>query len=106
MLAYLGAMERLESCNSVWLLDEALMQFCRIPRGSDPANAVSATWRRYYAFSDDPDTGAFRVALDQTRTRWLSSCRHRDPCPRCAGEVTAEVVIPPPAAVTAGGPQA
>ncbi len=95
-------MERLESCNSIWLLDEALMQFCRIPRGSDPANAVSATWRRYYAFSEDPATGAFRVALDETRTRWLSSSRHRDPCRGCTGEATGEVVIAPPPTVAAG----
>ncbi len=99
-------MERLESCNSIWLLDEVLMQFCRIPRGCDPANAVSAPWQRYYAFSDDPDSGAFRVALDETRTRWLSSCRHRDPCPRCGHEVTGEVVMAPPPTAAAGGPVA
>lgn len=101
-MAYRDTMERLESCNSVWLLDEVLMQFCRIPRGCDPANAVSAPWQRYYAFSDDSETGAFRVALDETRTHWLSSSRHRDPCPRCPGEVTAEVVMAPPPRAGAG----
>ncbi len=96
-------MERLESCNSTWLIDEALMRFCRIPRGCDPANAISASWQRYFSFSDDPETGAFRVALDETRTHWLSSCRHRDPCARCGGAITREVVLAPPPTGAAGG---
>ena len=95
-------MERLESCNSLWLLDDGLMQFCRLPRGSDPLGAVSAPWQPYYAFNDDPETGAFRVALDETRTRWLSSCRHRDPCPRCSSQTTGEVVMAPPPSAGVG----
>lgn len=95
-------MERIETCNSLWLLDPALMQFCRVPRHSDPAYAVSAPWKPYFALEDEPDTGAFRVALNETRSRWLTSWRHADPCPRCSGEPTKEVVLPPPPRVSAG----
>ncbi len=95
-------MERIESCNSLWLLDSAVMQFCRLPRGSDPANAVSAPWQRYYAFEDESTTGAFRVALDGRRTRWLASWRHVEPCARCTDDRTREVVMPPPGTVGAG----
>ena len=88
-------MERLETCNSIWLLDPALMQFCRIPKDVDPSDAVSASWQRYFVWHDEPATGAFRVALDEARTRWLSSSRHLRPCPRCEVEATREVVMPP-----------
>ena len=91
-------MERLESCNSTWLIDEGLMKFCRVPRGCDPANAVSASWQPYFAFESDLETGAFRVALDESRTHWLSSYRHRAPCSRC-GETTREVVMASPPTV-------
>ena len=95
-------MERIETCNSLWLLDPALMQFCRVPKGSDPANAVSAHWQAYFALEHEPDTGAFRVALDEARTRWLTSWRHTDLCPRCAEEPTREVVLAPTLSVPAG----
>jgi hypothetical protein len=94
--------EHIESCNSLWLLDSTIMQFCRLPRGTDPAYAVSAPWQRYYAWEDDPGTGAFRVALDARRTRWLASWRHIEPCARCSEERTREVVMPPPGTVVAG----
>ncbi len=94
-------MDRVETCNSVWLLDPALMQFCRMPKGIDLSGAVSAPWLRYYFWHDDPETGSFRVALDEARTRWLSSSRHLRPCPRCEGERTTELVMPPPPATMA-----
>lgn len=103
-MAYGCGMDRIESCNSLWLVDSTIMQFCRLPRGTDPANAVSAPWQRYYAFEDEPDTGAFRVALDARRTRWLASWRHDASCARCGGERTREVVMPSPGAVAAGPP--
>jgi hypothetical protein len=95
-------MERVETCNSVWLLDSALMRFCRMPKGVDLSDAVSAPWQRYYSWHDDRETGAFRVALDQARTRWLSSSRHLHPCPRCEGEPTTEVVMPAPPCTLVG----
>jgi hypothetical protein len=95
-------MERIDTCNTVWLLDPALMQFCRMPKGSDLSNAVSAPWQAYFAWDEEPETGAFRVALDEARTRWLTSWRHVDPCPRCSGEPTKEVIMPPPPQVSAG----
>ncbi len=96
-------MERMETCNSVWLFDPALMQFCRVPKGSDLGNAVSAPWQRFYARFEDPDSGSFQVALDEDRTRWLSSWRHVDPCPRCGQETTQEVVMPPARAILTDG---
>jgi hypothetical protein len=95
-------MERVETCNSIWLLNTALMQFCRMPKGVDLSDAVSAPWQRYYSWQDDRETGAFRVALDEARTRWLSSSRHLQPCPRCQGESTTEVLMPPPSCTVAG----
>ncbi len=89
-------MDRVETCNSVWLLDPALMQFCRMPKDVDLSDAVSAPWQRYYSWHDDVETGAFRVALDEDRTRWLSSSRHQHPCPRCEGEPTTELLMAPP----------
>jgi hypothetical protein len=91
----LPAVERIETCNSIWLLDPALMQFCRVPKDVDPADAVAGRWQPYFRWEED-ETGAFRVALDGNRTRWLSSRRHVDPCPRCRQEATREVVMPPP----------
>ncbi|HWH33924.1 MAG TPA: hypothetical protein VNT56_01225 [Acidimicrobiales bacterium] len=90
-------MERIETCNSVWLVDRALMQFCRMPKDVDPSGAVSGHWQAYYLWHDDPDSGAFRVALDEAHTRWLSSTRHVDPCSRCGEEATREVVMAPAA---------
>ncbi|MBW3610901.1 MAG: hypothetical protein KY438_05160 [Actinobacteria bacterium] len=95
-------MERVETCNSIWLLDPALMQFCRMPKGADPTYAVSARWQPYFRWEEEPDTGAFRVALDDARTRWLSSRRHVDPCPRCDHEATRLVIMPPPPCAVVG----
>ena len=97
-----ASVERIETCNSFWMLDPALMQFCRMPKGVDVSDAVSASWQRYYVWHDDPDTGAFRIALDEAHTRWLSSSRHLHPCPRCEQEPTCEVVMPPPPCAVAG----
>lgn len=87
--------ERIASCNSLWLFDTDRMAFCRLARGSDPASSVAASWRSYYALDADADTGGFHVALDEGRTRWLASWRHVDPCPHCADRPTSEVVIGP-----------
>lgn len=84
------------TCNSIWLLDTTLMQFCRMPKDVDPAGAVAGHWQAFHSWYDDPDTGAFRVALDETRTRWLSSTRHQEPCPRCGEAATSQVVLAPP----------
>lgn len=92
----MAVMERIETCNSIWVLDPVLMQFCRMPKDVDPSGAVSAPWQRYFHWHDEPDSGAFRIALDEARTRWLSSSRHFHPCPRCEIEATREVVMPPP----------
>lgn len=96
------AVERIETCNSIWLLDPALMQFCRMPKGADPAYAVSARWQTYVRLEEDAETGAFRVALDDSRTRWLSSRRHVEPCGRCQQEWTRPVVMPPPPCAVVG----
>lgn len=86
--------ESIETCGSVWLIDHTLMRFCRIRNDADPA---TANWQPYFAWHEDPESGVFRVALDENRSRWLTSCRHFDPCPRCAGQsMAAEVVLPAP----------
>ncbi len=95
-------MEQIETCNSIWLLDPALMQFCRMPKGADPAYAVSARWQPYFRFEEETGTEVFRVALDEARTRWLSSRRHVDPCARCGEECTRQVVMPPPPCAVVG----
>ncbi len=91
-----GAMERIESCNSLWLFEPDRREFCRLPRGADPSAAVGAVWRQYFSLYEEPASGAFHVALDPDRTRWLASWRHVDPCPHCGDHPTSEMVLPGP----------
>ena len=81
-----------ESCQSIWLFNEADRLFTKAARGSiRDSNAVE--WRPYDRLVFHPRTDAFIVFLDAANTRVLRSWRHREPCPHCGGEVTSEMSV-------------
>lgn len=82
----------IESCHSIWLLDESAKRFCRIRRDSLSSN-LPLDWRPYDRLVLHPLSDAFVVFLDASSTRMLRSWRHQDPCARCGGEVTMEMSV-------------
>lgn len=92
------AMERIDSCHSVWLFDAERMRFRRVPKGlSVDSPTLESDWEPYYGLEIDPESGAFAVALKENHTRLLRSWRHTDPCEHCTSEidVTGEVSLLP-----------
>jgi hypothetical protein len=93
-------MERIDSCHSVWLFDTERMRFRRVPKETNvDAPALESDWEPYYGLEIAPESGAFAVALNESRTRLLRSWRHTDPCEHCSPgadlDVTAEVSLQP-----------
>jgi hypothetical protein len=91
-------MERIDSCHSVWLFDTERMRFRRVPKGTRlDSPALESDWQPYFELEIDPDSGAFAVALNETRTRLLRSWRHTDLCEHCAPaqevDVTGEISL-------------
>ena len=81
-----------ESCQSIWLFNEADQLFTKMARGSIRDSNV-AEWRAYDRLLFHPRSDAFIVFLDAANTRVLRSWRHREPCPHCGGEVTSEMSV-------------
>jgi hypothetical protein len=78
-------MERIDSCHIIWLFDTERMRFRRVPKEiSVDTPALERDWESYYDLEVSPESGAFAVALNSSRTRWLRSWRHTDPCRHCA----------------------
>lgn len=91
-------MERVESCHSIWLFDTERRRFRRLPKGS-PFQELSleSDWEPYYGLEISVESGAFAVALNASRTRFLRSWRHTERCEHCMtpADVTAELTIAP-----------
>jgi hypothetical protein len=93
-------MERIDSCHSVWLFDTDRMRFRRVPKETRiDTPTLESDWEPYFGLEIAPDSGAFAVALNETRTRLLRSWRHTDPCQHCTpardADVTGEVSLEP-----------
>jgi hypothetical protein len=89
-------MERVDSCHSIWIFDTERMRFRRLPRGTNVDGiTLESDWEPYYGLEVSPDSGAFAVALDEARTRFLRSWRHTEPCSHCSapGDVTGELTV-------------
>jgi len=78
-------LERIDSCHSIWLFDTERMRFRRVPKETSiDTPALERDWEPYYGLEISPDTGAFAVALNPSRTRLLRSWRHTESCEHCA----------------------
>ena len=77
-------MERIDSCHSIWLFDTEHMRFRRVPKETRiDTPALESDWEPYYGLEVSPESGAFAVALNTSRTRLLRSWRHTEPCEHC-----------------------
>ena len=84
-------MERIDSCHSIWLFDTERMRFRRVPKETSiDTPALESDWEPYYGLEISPESGAFAVALNPSRTRLLRSWRHTEPCEHCV-PVTVDV---------------
>ena len=108
----------LRSCHSLWIFDVEHRRFRRLPGavtadiagagvehrrfrrlpGAVTADIAGAeTWERFVALQIDPETGSFRVVLNEDRTRVLRSWLHDEPCLHCGGQPdtaqTGEIVL-------------
>ena len=72
----------LRSCHSLWIFDVEHRRFRRLP-GAVSADIGSDNWEPFVALHVDPGTGAFRVTLNEDRTRVLRSWLHDEPCRHC-----------------------
>ncbi|HLF41384.1 MAG TPA: hypothetical protein VI854_07920 [Acidimicrobiia bacterium] len=95
-------MERIDSCHSIWLFDTERMRFRRVPMDTSMSSpALESDWEPYFGLEISPESGAFAVALNQSRTRLLRSWRHTSPCEHCSTgvevdlDVTGEVSLLP-----------
>lgn len=97
-------MERIDSCHSIWLFDTERMRFRRVPKEmSIDSPALESDWEPFYGLEIAPESGAFAVALNESRTRLLRSWRHTNPCEHCSTDtgtdadvdVTGEVSLLP-----------
>ena len=80
----------LRSCHSLWIFDVEHRRFRRLPGAVSADIAGSAVWEPFVALHVDPATGAFRVTLNEERTRVLRSWLHDDPCRHCQPPEAAE----------------
>jgi hypothetical protein len=84
----------LESCHSTWIFDPSRMQFCRILKAIEVEDrAVPTEWRPYWGLEMDPESEAFTVHLNQSRSRMIRSWRHTEDCAQCGGHETAELSL-------------
>lgn len=85
-------MERIDSCHSIWLFDAERMRFRRVPRGTSiDSPALASDWEPYFGLEVSAESGAFAVALNESRTRLLRSWRHTSPCEHCSMEADLDV---------------
>jgi len=73
----------LRSCHSLWIFDVEHRRFRRLPGATSADIAGSGDWQRFVALDIDPESGAFRVTLNEERTRVLRSWLHDEPCRHC-----------------------
>ena len=73
----------LESCHSLWIFDVEHRRFRRLPGAVSADIAGPGNWEPFVALHVDPASGAFRVTLNEERTRVLRSWLHDEPCPHC-----------------------
>ena len=95
-------MERIDSCHSIWLFDTQRMRFRRVPKDTSVSSPpLESDWEPYFGLEVSPESGAFAVALNESRTRLLRSWRHTSPCEHCSTDneidldVTGEVSLLP-----------
>ena len=80
-----GTLQRLESCQGVWIFDKAYRRFCRVrPDGRPPP---VAEWSAYYHLEVDIARGCFSIALNEHGTSVLRSWFHVAPCRFCGTPV-------------------
>ena len=81
----------LRSCHSLWIFDVEHRRFRRLP-GAVTADIVagSGDWQTFVALHIDPATGAFRVVLNEERTRVIRSWLHDEPCVHCGVDSSAQ----------------
>jgi len=87
----------LRSCHSLWIFDVEHRRFRRLP-GAVAADIPGAgTWEPFVALQVDPVSGAFRIILNEERTRVLRSWLHDEPCRHCQSRLdsaeTGEIVL-------------
>jgi hypothetical protein len=83
-----------ESCHSTWVFDPDRKQFCRILKGIEVAHRpVSTEWRAYWQLEMDPQTDAFCVYLNASRTRLIRLWRHTQDCVQCGVHDTTELSL-------------
>ena len=73
----------LRSCHSLWIFDVEHRRFRRLPGAVSADIAGPGVWEPFVGLHVDPGSGAFRVILNEERTRVLRSWLHDDPCPHC-----------------------
>jgi hypothetical protein len=74
----------LRSCHSLWIFDVEHRRFRRLPAAVSADIAPGPeNWEPFVALHVDHATGAFRVTLNDERTRVLRSWLHDEPCPHC-----------------------
>lgn len=74
----------IESCHSIWVLDDANRRFRRLLRGARLDAPVATEWRPYHHAVLDEGTDAFLIYLDRAGSRLLRSWRHLvGRCERC-----------------------
>ena len=87
---------RLRSCHSLWIFDVEHRRFRRLPSEVAPDLAGGGDWLPFEALEVEPDSGSFRVILNEQRTRVLRSWLHDAPCRHCGAvdaDRTGEIVL-------------
>jgi hypothetical protein len=79
----------LRSCHSLWIFDVEHRRFRRLPGAVSADIAGSGDWQPFVALDIDPESGAFRVTLNEERTRVLRSWLHDEPCRHCGAPAEA-----------------
>ena len=85
----------LRSCHSLWIFDVEHRRFRRLPGAVSADIAGPADWQPFVGLQIDPDSGSFRVILNEDHTRILRSWLHDEPCPHCqpVGADTGEILL-------------
>jgi len=78
----------LRSCHSLWIFDVEHRRFRRLP-GAVSADIPGGEWEPFVALQIDHASGAFRITLNEERTRVLRSWLHDEPCRHCQVDVDA-----------------
>ncbi|MHB8188912.1 MAG: hypothetical protein ACYDHP_00495 [Ferrimicrobium sp.] len=86
-------LERIESCNSLWVFDTQAHRYLRLPRATvtDISLVSDSAWEAYENVTIDPIGGEFIVRLNASGSRLLRSQRHSTPCPNCDNEPVVDV---------------